>query len=198
MTRKVSLLVAAAAFLITACAYYNKVEPGRKTAAGVYSLNTDVAWSARSQGPSEFWTIDGPALQAVFFFPPVADGEPLFGVQTKQETLAPFRKGMSPNEIMELVANTMMRLAETQPYVGPYAGNRVETSGLEPFAFGDAGGFRFETQYLSINGLEYRGILFGAVRKDKLHLIAYTGTRAHYFPKYQRTVEHMLASVRVP
>lgn len=198
MTRTTgALTLAAATLLFAACAYYQKVDPGSRVAAGRYRVNTDMAWSARAAGETEFWTVDGPALQAIFFFPPVADGEPLFGVQTKRETLPVFRKSMTPNEIMELVAHTMMTLAETQPYAAPVVGNRVRTAGLEPIVFSGAPGFRFEADYLSLHGVEYRALVAGAVHREKLHLVVYSGTRAHYFPKCRKSAEAVFASIHI-
>jgi hypothetical protein len=193
-----ALVAVLAVLMLSSCAYYNKVEPGKRTAGSGYAVSTDTSWSARSIGALEFWTVDGPALQAIVFYPPVADGEPVFGVQTKKETLPAFRKSMTPSEIMELCANTMMALAETQPFAAPVVGNRVRTTGLEPFAFGGGEGFRFDAEFLSLSGLEYRALFAGAVRREKLYLVIYTGTREHYFPKHRRSAERVLASIRLP
>jgi hypothetical protein len=37
----------------------------------------------------------------------------------------------------------------------------------------------------------------GAVAKGKLHLVIYTGTRRHYFPKYQGDVDRLIDSIRM-
>lgn len=192
------LVLILTALMLSSCAYYNKVEPGKRTAGGGYAVSTEATWSASSAGALEIWTVDGPALQMIVFYPPVADGEPLFGVQTKKKTLPPFRKAMTPSEIMELFANTMMALAETQPYAAPVVGNRVRTSGLEPFAFGGGEGFRFDAEFLSPSGLEYRALVAGAVRREKLYLVLYSGTREHYFPKHLKNAQSVIASVRLP
>ncbi len=99
---------------------------------------------------------------------------------------------------MERVSATMTTLARVWPHAGPFAGTRVHTTGLEPFTLGKTPGFRFEMSYLSVASLEYLGLVVGAVRDEKLHLIACTGTREHYFPKFKRKVEHMPAPIQMP
>jgi hypothetical protein len=58
-----------------------------------------------------------------------------------------------------------------------------------------ADGFRFDLIYLQRTGLEAQGLVAGAVLKDKLYLILYTGARAHDFPRYRDHVERMIQSV---
>lgn len=181
----IALLAAAA--LLTGCATWTLVDGGaRQDVAGGYSVEPQVAWSRIRQGGVELWTVDGPALQALRFFEPIGDGDPLFAAQGSDE-LPVFSSHMTASEIQEFVVHSTQR----------GGGARVAARELRPWRLGSLEGFRFELDFLNESGLEMTGIVAGAVAGEKLYLIAYTGARAHYFPKYATHVERLLASVRI-
>ena len=47
------------------------------------------------------------------------------------------------------------------------------------------------------NGLEKQGFALGAVIDEKLHMIIYSGTRLHYYPKLKDEVERLVRSIRM-
>ena len=94
---------------------------------------------------------------------------------------------MTPSEIMELVVDSV----STQGL------ERVEATGLRPEKFGAAQGFRFEMTFVTGQGLEGQGSVVGAVVKERLDLIIYSGLRAHYYPKYKDRVERIIESIRM-
>ena len=71
--------------------------------------------------------------------------------------------------------------------------NDIRTDNLQPAALGPYPGFRFDYSY-NREGLDYRGVVIGAVIDGKLNLILHAGTRLHYFDKYRDTFERILAS----
>lgn len=167
------------------CATYTLVEPTRTTIAGVYSVEPQIRWSALARGKVENWTTDGFALHAVRFFKGVEDGEALFGT-TGQAKLPLFRATMTPNDIAELVVDTLSKLQA----------QRLEVRGLRPARFADAEGFRFGLTFLTREGLEKEAIVTGAVIDGKLHMIMYDGAAQHYFPKHREAVERLFESTR--
>jgi hypothetical protein len=86
---------------------------------------------------------------------------------------------------MELAADTLTALGNAQ----------VEAHHLQPARFGSAQGFRFELTYVQRSGLEAQALVAGAVIRERLHLIWYSGSRAHYFPRYRDHVERLIQSV---
>ena len=50
---------------------------------------------------------------------------------------------------------------------------------------------------LSPSGLERSGLVTGAVLNDKLYLVSYTGTRAHYFERYRAPVEQLFSTLQL-
>lgn len=152
---------------------------------GFYSVTPHAEWNRAMMTRKEVWTVDGYALQALRFLD-VADGQTLSG-QTDPDGKAPvFRKAMLPNEIQELIVETLA--------AGGWA--NVKPAGLQPAKFGGLPGFRFSFGMVSEGGLEYDGIVLATVKDDVLHLIMYSGTRLHYFPKHAKDVEKLFASIR--
>ncbi|MBI2080419.1 MAG: hypothetical protein HYT86_01640 [candidate division NC10 bacterium] len=94
---------------------------------------------------------------------------------------------MTPTEIMEFAVDSLAAAGL----------EKVQASGLRPERFGTAQGFRFEMTYLTRQGLEGQGTVVGAVVNERLHLIIYSGARAHYYPKYRDHVERLIQSIRL-
>ena len=72
----------------------------------------------------------------------------------------------------------------------------VQVTGLRPFIAGSDEGFRFETDYLTADGLEFLSTVVGFVRAKKLHLLMYSAAKSHYYEQYEVTVERLLQSLR--
>jgi hypothetical protein len=180
------LVPAVAAMLLAGCAAWTLVDTQRQTVAGRYSVAPQIQWSRIEQGGVEQWTVDGVALQAVRFFDPLEDGSALLSRPTESDDKLPvFRSGMTPTEVQELVVHTVERSG----------GARVNASGLRPWRFGGLSGFRFELEFVNEAGLEMRAIFVGALDGERLLIVAYSGTRAHYYPKYLPVVERLLESI---
>ncbi|MGH7407464.1 MAG: hypothetical protein ACREKF_05580, partial [Candidatus Methylomirabilales bacterium] len=129
--------------------------------------------------------VDGPGLQAIRFVNGLAEGEALFdgGGKEKRPT---FRKTMAATEFMEFVVDSLA-LAGLE---------KIQPTGLRPESFGGPQGFRFDMSFVTRQGLEGQGTVVGAVLKEKLYLIIYSGARAHYYPKYKEHVERIIQSIR--
>lgn len=166
--------------------------PGQPIQVGSYSVTPQMEWNRPTTTFNEVWTVDGFALQALRFFE-VADGQSLFvkrnafGKPLPPDEKTPvFRKTMLPNEIQEFLVATLA--ADGWANVKP--------AGLSPAKFGGLPGFRFSFSMKSSDGLEYDGMVLGAVDGNRLNLITYSGTRLHYFPRYKGEAEKIFLSVR--
>jgi hypothetical protein len=171
MTRKIAAL--AILILATACVPSMVATPPQEPIQiGFYSVTPQTEWNRPMLIADEIWTVDGYALQSLRFLE-VAHGETLSGREDPDGKSPVFRKTMLPNEIQEFVVETL-------------AGAK----------FGSLPGFRFSFRMVSEDGLEYEGVVLATVREDTLHLIAYMGTRLHYYPKHAKDVEKLFASIR--
>ena len=184
MTRKFTAL----AILLLAAACVPSIvatPPQEPIQIGFYSVTPQIEWNRPMMTARETWTIDGYALQSLRFLE-VAHGQTLSGEEDPEGKAPVFRKTMLPNEIQEFIVETLA--------AGGWA--NVKPKGLKPAKFGSLPGFRFSFGMLSEDGLEYDGVVLGTVREDTLHIIAYVGTRLHYFPQYAKDVEKLFASIR--
>lgn len=175
---------------VLGCGQITLVEATRQRIGDAYSVDAQRAWNRLPADDAEVWTADGPGLQSLRFYADLVEGERLFtprGGGADDETFPTYRSDMAITEIMEFVVDSLARSGA----------NGVEGRGLRPAAFGAAPGFRFELSFASASGLRYTGVAIGAVVDGRLHLILYSGTETHYFPKYRDDVERLFASVRL-
>lgn len=175
---------------LAACAQYSLVKAKTQKIGGAYTVEAQIDWNKRAEGKLEWWTVDGPGLEVLRFFKGLDDGDALFtrpAGMAKGIKFPAYRAGMTASEVMEFVVESLGRAGAAD----------LEARGLQPAQFGSVPGFRFELTFATGSGLEMRGLAAGAVIEDALHLILYTGTRVHYFPKYRDDVERLLGSIEL-
>ena len=178
------LRVTTLAAILGACTQITLVKPERQDIGGVYTVEPGGTWNRINDQNFEIWTVDGYGLQDVRFFKGVEDKKTLFPGDDA-EKMPVFSAGMTPNDVLELVIDTLSAAGASQ----------VKGSALRPADFGSAAGFRFEFSFLDADGLEFDGMAGGAIIDGRLHMIYYTGTRSHYFPKYRDQVDKLIRSV---
>jgi hypothetical protein len=176
----------ALALALAGCARYSLVEPRTRTVGDLYTVEPQIPWSAATDEEWEVWTVDGPTLQAVRFLNGLADGKPLFRARGDEKRPV-FRKDMTPTEISELVADSLAAVGA----------QKIRVLNLRPAPFGGLPGFRFDLDYSTRTGLDRKGSVAGAVVKDRLYLILYTGLAEHYYDKHREAVERLIESVRM-
>ncbi len=184
MARHASLFILA--LLIAACVQYSLVKPEKVAIGDVYTVDAQISWNRMTEGKTEIWTVDGPLLQELRFIKGVEDGDALFRGGAVWN-LPPFKSKMTAIEIKELFETSLAQIGVA----------RMRTLNLRPESFGPVAGFRFEFTYARKDGLEKQGFALGAVIGEKLHMIIYSGTRLHYYPKHKDEVERLVRSIRM-
>jgi hypothetical protein len=183
------LAIISAALTISACTTFEAVRPEQPiVVANRISIAPQVMWArpAGSGISDAVWTIDGFGLNELHFLLGRKAGDTLFKVRDKQD-LPVVKAGMLPNDAMDLVVNSLTRMKN----------NQVRASNLAPAAFGAANaGFRFDIAYVNPDGLEMRGMVLGAVRKDTLDILLFIAPNEYYFGKMHDTVERLFQSVQ--
>ncbi|MQA66796.1 MAG: hypothetical protein GEU76_13005 [Alphaproteobacteria bacterium] len=177
-----------ASVLMTGCAGYSLVKGGEHVSIGSMSVQAPGDWNHwRGGDGTEFWTLDGPALQHILFVKGVGDDEAPWPTRGDRETVPKFRKGMSAIEISELVQATLAN-EELQ---------NVRIVDLKPDTFGGHPGFSFTMTMTSKKGLDMKGLAHGAVIKDKLYMTIYRGAALHFFDRGLADYEMIAASLRI-
>lgn len=185
-TRLTAIGLLLAAVIVGGCVRYALVEPRTRTIADHYTVEPQISWSSATDGSWEVWTVDGPSLGALQFLNGLEDDEPLFRGKDEAKR-AKFRKGMTASEIAELVVDSLAAVGA----------EKVTATGLRPEKFAGAEGFRFELKFQTKTGLDKKGVVVGAVAKERLYIIMYSGLVEHYFSKHLQDAERVIQSVRL-
>ena len=173
---------------LTGCASFGEHdEDGFTRVRDTYAVDALAdTWGRQDRRNYQIWSVDGPLLQALWFFDPVAEDEAMLG-GFNSDKLPKFRPGLSALDAEEFIIDTLATLGLTQ----------VQSSGLRPVRVSGLDGFAFDLSYLNENGLAYEGHVRGAEYEEQLHVLLYTGTRAYYFDAQKADVERMLDSVKI-
>ena len=178
--------------VLAACASYQLVPAGKTTVRNAIAVEPARAWTKvpfiTSPGPIEMWTLNGPAIDTLEFFAPVADGEPLRKPEGNAQPYPPFRASMSASEIVELYEASLRRSTNSA---------LVETKNLRPATIGGSEGFRADIVYVAQDRVRRKGVLVGVVKDKKLYLMHFQAPELHYYDRAIDEVERIVASARV-
>lgn len=191
MTLSRIFVLVAVAFSLAACQGYQAIRPEAAVVVNSrISVQPQVMWAKPTGiGVSDaVWTIDGFGLNELHFLLGRKPGDTMFTVSSdKRKDFPQVKKGMLPNDTMELMVNSITRLGN----------NQVRASGLSPAPFGEPnGGFRFDLNYVNADGLEMRGMALGAQRNDTVDVLLFIAPNEYYFDKLRATVDRLYQSVQ--
>jgi hypothetical protein len=177
---------------LAACASYSLVPAGQTTVRSAMSVAPARAWTKvpfiNSPGPIEMWTLNGPNIDSLTFYMPVADGEPLQRKEGNAEPYPPFRASMSASEIVELYEASLRRATSSA---------LVEVKNLRPASIGGIEGFRADTVFVTQDRVRRKGVLAGVVKEKKLYLMHFQAPELHYYDRAIDEVERIVASAKV-
>lgn len=177
---------------LAACASYSLVPAGQTTVRSAMSVAPARAWTKvpfiNSPGPIEMWTLNGPNIDSLTFYMPVADGEPLQRKEGNAEPYPPFRASMSASEIVELYEASLRRATSSA---------LVEVKNLRPASIGGIEGFRADTAFVTQDRVRRKGVLAGVVKEKKLYLMHFQAPELHYYDRAIDEVERIVASAKV-
>ena len=184
--------VAIVCLFLHACASFEVVNGNDLVMIGNgVTIVPQVTWSQATNktdlGP--MWTIDGIGLNELRFYTAIAPGRPLMrmpGVELRD--LGRYEGTMLADDVMNLFASTLDKAGHQQ----------IRTAALRPAPFGSVTGFRFDFSYVTMDGLQVKGMVLAAQRGGRLDLIMFTAPSEYYFDRYSPTVEQIFASVRTP
>jgi len=190
MNKRLLCAIAGVILIVTGCAHYTLIEAGKKVEVGqAFMVDPQITWSMAKESGVIIWTVDGPGLQKLVFFPGIEDGAPLFKATAGQdaEKMPIYEATMTFLEIMDLLEATLAQKGFHQ----------FAKQNLQPSGIGGQEGFRLDFSYASKAGLEYKGFAAGAIKEHKLYLVMYTGTTLHYYEKYAAAAENIIKSLEI-
>lgn len=187
--RRLRMLLACTLLALLAdCGGGRLVQPGT-VEAGDIVVDTPLTWSRFVFSRYQIWTIDGIALNRLYFIPSVRNGEHVFLERraSKRRPDGPvYRTGMRADEIRDLLLDAFSEGGA----IGIVSGE------LKPARLGDRDGLRFEFQASTDTGLLYRGQALAAERGDTLAVVVWMAPAEFYYARDVAGVARLLDSVR--
>lgn len=163
------------------------VAKGRLVVTPPQSWNS---WSSRPIKKSEVWTLDGVALNELYFVSGLIPGETLYrDVAKKERPLPKMSAGMQLTDIPDFVESSMRVALKTSVF---------RVTNVEPTRFAGHEGVRFTYEYaVQDSPLVRKGIAAGTVAANQLYLINFTAPGVFYFDRDRPKVEAIMASARL-
>jgi hypothetical protein len=193
MTRRLRLAAASALLLVLAgCAAVTDAPAGAFKISDGYQVTLGREWSDISKIMNgrpqnvRLLSIDGPLLNRLYISDGLNPGEFLVKPASAERPTPAYHKDMSPNELVEFVADSVSALEY----------ERVETRGLRPAKVGATQGLRFDIAAKTRDGLEIGGTAQVAEVGGRLYVILYLAPAEHYFAANLPDVEAVMSSAR--
>ena len=175
---------------------YTMVPTGSRQ-AGNLEFNVSNAWNAVPammtpflRDDSQVWTRNGVLLDRFFVIPAVKDGQPLFKQGKQSQALPLFHAGMLPNELMELMESSVVKLFGEGNAV-------VSTENLRPYRFGETPGLLFDFEATVAEGPNYKGLVGMIKVSGELYVLMYLGADPYYFDKSLPDATAQIQSARL-
>lgn len=191
MTRTLRIgLVSLLAAALAACASITKAPAGPIALGDGRSGVLDRDWSDVSaitpwRPPSvQVLTVDGPLLNRLYIARGLKPGEGLQRQAAKEKPVPTYRTGMSPNEQVEFITDTLAVLGY----------QRVETADLRPARLMGADAIRIDLAAKTESGLEISGAAEVAEIGGRLYVLLFLAPSEHYYGAYLPNVEAIFRS----
>ena len=183
---KKGLLILAVLFLTACNEQYVLVKPNEVNIKGL-DVSPVGTWN-QAQNVSvdgvTAWTVDGPSLNELLFFPPIKNGKPM----VDEDEYPSYDTTMLPNEVMEFVEISVSKT---------YSATISERGHLKPVTTKAAPAFQFSFDFVAEDDLT-RSMLVTAIQRDEqLFLIMFSGAKLYYFDKELDNVETMMKNVEL-
>jgi hypothetical protein len=186
-----ALLLSAAALTLSACVSVVSA-PAGPYKVGSAQVTLGHEWSDISAimfarpAKVRLLSMDGPLLNRLYVTDGLAPGEFMVKPMTKERPTPTYRAGMSPNELVEFVSDSVAALDY----------QRVETDNLRPAKFGSSDALRFDIKAKSKEGLDVSATALVAENAGKLYVVLYIAPTEHYYAAELPEVETVIGSVK--
>ncbi len=191
MKKLLLLALLAPLLFLSGCASINKVESGTRAVGERLTLSIDRPWNhVAFPGiePGEMWTLEGTSVDELRIFSGIKNGEVMHpaGFDKTRKSFA-FRSTMPTEEIVAMFEGIVTRDQSS-----------FTLTRVEPYPFAGRKGFRFEfARERKGDGVQQRGVGYGAVDRNELFAIVYIAPRLTYFDKYLPRVEALAKSAQI-
>lgn len=184
-------LMTACVVAMSACVTGPQLAPAGQYTAGSITVDLLSDWNAMAiktgkNKKSTMLTKDGPALNAVYLFHDLQEGDSLLRERRKEEPVPKFDAEMFDLELAEFLLDS---LAKGSGYTG------LASSNVRPDTFNDEDAIRFDINGRTADGLNIEGSALMAVINDQLNIILFLAPSEYYADKDRRDVDAIFNSV---
>lgn len=178
--------------LLSACASVKKVETGQRSVGERLAINIEGNWNHLDFPgikPAEVWTMEGVTVDEFLIYSGIKDGQAMHSDRPAggQGKSLVFRGSMQPEEVVSLFESVLTR-----------DGSSFKLLKSEPYPFAGRKGYRFEFERVrKVDGVQLRGVGFGAVDQNELFALLYQAPRLTFFPRHRERVEAIAASAAI-
>lgn len=164
-----------------------------KVAKGRLSVTPGEKWNRNTARPikkGEVWTLDGPALNELYFVSGLIGGETLFkDVNKKVQPLPAMSGSMVLADIPEFYESSTRIALGTSLF---------EFGTVEPISFSGHDGIRFEFSYQVKNSpVTRKGVAAATLVNGQLYLISFIAPSIHYFDHDRAKADAIIASAKI-
>ena len=172
---KLSLFILAIGIL-TACKTFTLVEKGQFTDPVGMNVKPEINWNQHKYTNKEYaWTIDGEILNQVLF---LSAGE--------NEYFLPFKNrwGLTDPKSPQFNKNiTLLEIPDLFVKGVESFGAQLTILNIDSVIFLDNDGFKLNFEFITADGLEKLGIVYGTIVNDRLYIMAYGGAVIEFYGK---------------
>lgn len=186
MTKRMIKLavITAVGFALTACATGPKLAPAGAFVTQTYSVPLKQDWTAFSiktgKGKkAHLLSVDGPALNSVYLFSDLKEGDSLLRERKKEEPVPKYNADMSELEQMEFITDSLEK--------GMGLVNLI-TSDVAPDSFNGNDALFFNMSGVTDGGLNMSGSALVSQADEGLNIVFYLAPSEHYHGKLKDEV----------
>lgn len=186
-----SALIGLSMFALSACITGPQLAPAGLYDAGSYQVRLATDWNAiavktGNNKNGHLLTLDGPALNSVYLFSDIKEGDSLIKERNKENPVPTFDPALFELELVEFVTDSLQK--------GSGLGS-IQTRDIRPDTFAGNDAVRFDFTGVDQSGLNISGEALLAVADDTLDALLFMAPTEYYFEKDRANIDAIFNSV---
>ncbi len=179
----------AIALLLASCQTYEVPKAGSTKLWSAYQVSVPENINQLKDTNVVLWTQDGPLLDSIEFFAPIADGKKLpivYKPANNKEKAGRFRADMTPEEVVEFLGDSLS--------LSGLPSNKF--TGLRPATFGSKAAYIVDLSSSNAEGANYDGHVLFVVEDAKLWIVFFRAFKTHYYSSRKPVFDEVIKSIQ--
>jgi hypothetical protein len=164
-----------------------------KVAKASMIVTPSMSWNkngfVRGIAQEEYWTQNGPLLDAIRFVGALPAGQAITKQKPKDDRKVPvFRQDMTPQDLVSMIESYYRIEGGATTY---------EATNVSPRVFLGTTGTQVDYQFVTADEVKRRGRAILAIVNQKLYLISLSATSLHYYDSLLAEFDTIVSSARI-